>query len=39
MRTRIGLLAQPKSMRSIIGNSSESSGAVQLEINAPIEMA
>ena len=34
MRTRIGLLAQPKSMRSIIEPLVDSSGTVEFEIGA-----
>jgi len=32
MRTRIGLLAQPESMRSIIGATQQSGGSIELEI-------
>jgi hypothetical protein len=39
MKTRIRLLASPKSMRSIIDALSESNGTVYLEISAGIEMA
>jgi len=39
MRTRIGLLAQPKSMRSIIDATRRAHGTVQFEISASIEMA